>query len=118
MGDLSTHFNRSEFACQDNCGFNTVDAMLLAILEDVREYFGEVVTVTSGCRCESHNKEVGGGINSQHKLGRAADIQVANTLPCDVQAYLLFKHENLYGIGQYETFTHIDTRNDAARWEG
>ena len=115
MGDLSKHFNRSEFACKCGCGYDTVDAELIEYLEAIRLRFGPV-TVTSGCRCTEHNKAVGGSKNSQHVLGRAADIQVKGVEPATVQAYC---EDSLIpqGLGSYNSFTHIDTRSSGdARW--
>ena len=119
MGDLTRNFSRSEFACKCGCGFDTVDFKLPFILQDVRDHFDKSVAITSGCRCLDHNEAVGGKSNSQHVKGRAADIVVADTPPEDVQMYLLYKYPDMFGIGEYNTFTHIDTRsNGPARWEG
>lgn len=119
MGDLSKDFSRSEFACPDGCGFDTVDTETLAVLQDVRDHFGRQVHIDSGCRCEKHNAKVGGVPNSQHKLGRAADIRVEGFPPESVHDYLDKKYPNKYGLGKYKTFTHIDTRSTGpARWTG
>lgn len=117
MGDLGKDFSRHEFACKCGCGFNTVDAELITVLQDIRDHFGKPITINSGCRCESYNKKVGGSPGSQHKLGRAADIDVKDMPPESVQHYLEGKYSGLYGIGRYNTFTHIDTRSGvSARW--
>ena len=116
MGDLSLHFNRKEFECSCGCGFNTVDAELVTVLEDIRTYFGRPVIINSSCRCIKHNESVGGGKKSQHLLGRAADITVNGFTPSDVQSYVLSRWQNQYGIGVYNTFTHIDSRTTKARW--
>ncbi len=111
---LDTHFERAEFACKCNCGFDTVDAELLAVLEDVRKHFGKPITVTSGCRCVHHNKAVGGAKQSQHLRGRAADFMVEDTTTEEVYDYLDPFCEG--GLNCYETFVHVDTRNYKARW--
>ena len=113
---LSKHFTRNEFACNCGCGSNTVDYALLVILEKVREHFGKPVTVNSGHRCAKYNALVGGAKNSQHVLGRAADIVVLGVSPQEVVKYLLETYPDQYGIGRYETFTHVDTRDWRARW--
>lgn len=118
MGDLSTHFSRREFACRCGCGFDTVDAELLAVLEEVRQHFDAPVVITSGCRCASHNQRVGGSPGSQHLLGRAADIQVRGVAPAAVAQHLEELYPGRFGIGRYATFTHIDTRNSASRFRG
>lgn len=115
---LSKNFHRGEFACKCGCGFDTVDAELVKVLQDVRDAFGKGVRINSGCRCPEYNKLIGGSENSQHKLGRAADIAVNDTPPSAVYNYLHNKYPNLYGLGQYPSFTHIDTRGTKARWKG
>ena len=112
----SRWFNRGEFACHCGCGYNTVDAGLLRVLEGVREYFGKAVKVTSGARCPARNEKVGGKSKSQHLLGRAADIQVKDTDPKVEQEHLLEMYPDTLGIGSYNSFTHVDTRIGKARW--
>lgn len=47
---------------------------LADFLEEVREFCGCPILVTSGVRCPELNKAVGGVANSQHVTGHAADI--------------------------------------------
>ena len=114
MGDLSKSFSRYEFHCQCGCGFDTVDSELLMKLEEIREHFDRAVTINSACRCRSHNSSVGGSDNSQHIIGRAADIVVEGTPPEVVAEFA--EQIGMGGIGRYNTFTHIDTRVGYARW--
>ena len=113
MGDLSAHFSRREFKCPC-CGFDTVDARLLEMLEALRELFGPV-RVTSGCRCKAHNLAVGGSTRSQHLLGRAADIVIDGVAPwiitecCDEMGFD-------GGVGTYLWGNHLDSRGTKARW--
>jgi len=116
MARLTKNFKREEFACKCGCGFNTVDFELVNICQEVADHFEDVVSVTSGCRCKDHNKDVGGGAKSQHLLGRAADLQLKHTDPEDVYEYLTSQHPESLGIGKYNTFTHIDTRDGKSRW--
>lgn len=121
MGDLSTNFSRHEFACNCKCGFDTVDYMLLVVLEDVRDNFRSAVTVTSGCRCHVYNASpaILGSTNSQHLQGRAADIVVSGVDASEVQRYLKNRYPDIFGIGTYQNFTHIDTASGPARrWGG
>ena len=112
---MNKYFNREEFACSCGCGFNTVDADLLAMLTRIRTYFNKPVVITSGCRCQSYNERVGGSYNSQHKLGRAADIIVKDIDPEEVAIFARTINED-GGVGSYSTFTHIDSRCGRARW--
>ena len=118
MGDISDHFNRYEFACRCGCGFDTVDAGLITALEEIRGHFGVPVTITSGCRCEAHNAAVGGSKGSQHRLGRAADFSVQGTPPEAVRAFLETAYPDSLGVGIYSSWTHVDSRNTMARWDG
>ena len=118
MGDISQHFDRHEFACHCGCSFDAVSPALIAVLEDVRQHFDVPVIINSGCRCESHNKKVGGVPDSQHVQGIAADIVVSGRTPALVADYLERKYPGKYGIGRYSKFTHIDVRPSAARWRG
>ena len=112
----SKYFRRAEFACRCGCGFDSVDAETLGIVEAVREYFGVPVKVTSASRCVPYNKDVGGSPASQHVRGRACDIQVKGVEPSVVAAYVETLMPDFGGIGIYETFVLVDTRTGKARW--
>lgn len=115
MGDISKHFNRTEFECHCGCGLNTVDVELLQICEQVRLWNGDKpLHVDSGCRCPSHNHAVGGTKHSQHKLGRAADLKVDD--PQKIYDLLCQHYPGKFGFGLYKTFVHVDSRSDATRW--
>ena len=116
MGDISPHFNRSEFECQCGCGFNTVDVETIAILEDVRQHFMKPIQITSGCRCAKHNRSIGGAKKSKHIFGNAVDFQVASTDPETVYNYIDSKCPNIYGLGLYSSWVHFDPRAGRARW--
>ena len=115
---LSAHFDRSEFACSDGCGFNTVDTELLTVLEIIRQHFDAPIHINSACRCKEKNDSVGSNEKSQHRLGRAADIVVEGIAADVVQDYIDNMWPDEYGLGRYDSFTHIDTRSTKARWAG
>ena len=115
------YFDRSEFACQCGCKFDTVDAELLNALTYIREHFNKPVRINSGCRCLKHNAAVGGAMpnadgvgGSQHLYGRAADITVDDVDAAEV--YALAEQMEVGGLGDYSRFTHLDTRTGFARW--
>jgi len=121
MGDLSEHFDREEFACRCGCGFGLdpydVDLELVAALEMLRELVGVPIHINSGCRCKSHNRRVGGAKNSRHMVGDAADIHCKGVLPFRLAS--LAKKVPAFndgGIGIYEHWVHVDTRDGKARW--
>jgi len=128
LGDMTAHFSSNEFACKCKskglptkhgyCGGKVwIRPRLVDKLEELRSALGgKAITVNSGCRCAEYNAYVGGAPGSQHKLGTAADIQVAGFTPgevADVAEKLGFG-----GVGRYATFTHVDVRPITARWNG
>lgn len=82
------HFKKSEFTCKCGCGLNNIQLEVVKIADEVREHFGSPAIVTSGTRCEKHNKEVGGVSNSRHLKGKAIDMYVQNVSWYDLLAYL------------------------------
>jgi uncharacterized protein YcbK (DUF882 family) len=84
------------------------------MLQAMRDELGKKITVTSGCRCRRYNQAVKGSEDSQHIYGRAADIIVEDTEPSVV--YLLAEELGAGGLGEYDDFTHIDSRTGYARW--
>ena len=111
----SKHFKETEFACK-HCGEQNHDQHLVALLELIRLKFNSPVIVTSGYRCEVHNKNVGGAPKSKHIEGIAADIKVKGVPPSKVFEFLDDTFPNSYGIGLYSGWVHIDTRPTKARW--
>ena len=117
MGDLSKNLSRSEFKCNcGKCDYDTVDHELVEVIQNIREFFNRAVTITSGNRCYAYNQSVGGAKKSYHPRGRAADIQVKGVPAETIHGYLINKYPDQYGIGEYSSFTHIDTRSNKARW--
>ena len=108
---LSSNFQRKEFACQCGCNFDTVDAILLRLLTSVRNHFKARVTITSGCRCEEHNRKEGGSKNSYHLYGKAADIKVEGFTPSEVMEYLTKTFPEHLGFIEYKSWVHIDVRS-------
>lgn len=117
-GYVSEHFKLSEFKCR-HCGETHPDGVpdaLLGYLEDIRAHFGKPVNINSGYRCPTHNAEVGGAKQSQHMLGKAADIWIGGVDPQKVRDYADEMIGDGGGVGDYDTFTHIDCRGYKARW--
>ena len=114
MTQLTANFHRSEFACRCGCGFDDIDIRLVDLLQQVRDFFDVPVAIISGCRCEEHNRKIGGAPRSQHLYGKAADFRVLNVPPSVV--YEFCDAMNPGGLGSYATFTHMDVRDGRARW--
>jgi uncharacterized protein YcbK (DUF882 family) len=115
---IGKYFTRDEFKCKCNlCEFDCVDKELLEVLDEVRENFDRAITITSGNRCISHNHSVGGATKSKHLYGIACDFKVDGVSSDEVYEYLDNKYPDKYGIGRYDGRTHIDVREDKARWD-
>lgn len=120
---LSKNFKVSEFACHGNgcCSTVLIDDQLVVYVQKIRDHFGKSITVTSGYRCATHNRNVGGATGSRHAKGQAADIVVKGVAPSEVAKYA--ESIGIKGIGLYETskdghFVHIDTRTTKSFWYG
>jgi zinc D-Ala-D-Ala carboxypeptidase len=104
---LSDHFNEDEFRCRCGCGRVHVSPALLEALEDIREFSGIPVQITSGFRCPEHNVAVGGKPSSAHLTGEAADIFVSG----NIDRFKFLEAAFVYGVrrvGIGGEFLHID----------
>jgi len=128
MGDLSAHFDRSEFACRGAVccgGAAPISERLVAALELLRELASSErpgkhvqLAINSGFRCLTHNRSLGSPDTSQHPLGLAADVRPIGVSVSDLArtAEQIPDFEQ-GGIGLYCNFVHLDVRRDGpARW--
>ena len=115
---LSANFKVKEFMCHDGCDIVLIDIDLVSKLQDLRDYLGKPVTITSGYRTESYNKQCGGAENSYHLKGQAVDIYCTGVKPIVIALWAEFN--GLSGIGLYldraQEFVHIDTRQNKYHW--
>ena len=91
---------------------NGISQALLDGLEKLRTAIGnKPINVTNAYRCQHHNHEIGGVRDSQHTLGKAADIWVEG-----YSSYYLggICEEIFDGVGIYidDDFVHVDMRDD------
>ena len=103
------NFTLDEFKCKC-CGVQHMDGIFLTQLDDAREYAGVPFQITSGYRCEKHNKEVG-STSKNHTSGKASDIA------CSVGTMRLKMIQGLLRvgfrrIGIAKTFIHADSMDD------
>lgn len=104
--------NDSILECSCGCGFKPSASALWFLYSLARQYyalFGKDLKVTSGSRCYTRNKAVGGVPNSAHTRGLAFDVAYANSREC----YAILEH--LYkmgikriGINFIKSFVHFD----------
>ncbi len=116
--NLSANFKVKEFACRDGTDKVLIDVDLVAKLQDLRTYLNKPITITSGYRTDSYNKQCGGADNSYHLKGQAVDIYCSGVKPIVIALWAEFN--GLGGIGIYlnrdKEFVHIDTRTNKYRW--
>lgn len=120
---LSANFKSTEFDCHGSgcCSNTLIDEKLINYVQQIRDHFGKSITISSGYRCATHNKNVGGATKSYHAKGQAADIIVSGIKPAEVAKYA--ESIGILGIGLYETdsdghFVHVDTRTSKSFWYG
>jgi uncharacterized protein YcbK (DUF882 family) len=111
MTQMSRNFNRSEFRCRCGCGADHIRQDLVDVLQKIRDIIGHPVRVTSGVRCERHNRRVGGAKRSKHLTGEAADIQVSGKTPRQVALVANQVLGPRGGVKSYRSFTHVDIRS-------
>ena len=124
---MTKNFKKSEFDCK--CGCDMPEDVLVNItklanqLQYIRDNVAMPITINSAYRCEAHNSSdaVKGSKNSQHLLGKAADIVIKGLDPVlDTYDYLddLMRTGEILqgGLGMYKTFTHYDFRKNKSRW--
>ena len=121
--DEIKYFKKSEFACK--CGKHCngypaeIDMNMVKIADQIRSRIGKPIHINSGLRCKTHNANVGGVSNSQHLLGKAADLGCPIGCTPEQMAYIAEEiMGDTGGIGTYSWGIHIDTRPTKSRWNG
>ena len=121
---LTKNFKKSEFDCSCGCEMpkKVLDnvKILAEQLQAIRTISEQPIQINSAYRCPKHNKSIGGVSNSQHVLGKAADIVIKDHT-AEETFYLISELINdgdmlQGGLGGYNTFTHYDIRGKKARW--
>lgn len=105
--------------CNCGCKKAFVEPRLANALQELRDILGKPIKILSGYRCIKNNAESGGGKNSQHLYGKAADITAPGVaLKALYEASLMVEAFEKGGIGYYpdNSFIHVDVRLGRARW--
>lgn len=113
---LSANFRAREFDCGGVgcCKETKVDERLVEYLQQIRDHFGKPVYLT-GYRCRTHNARTPNAAdNSYHIYGQAADFHIDGVAPLEIAKYA--ESIGVKGIGLYDTFVHIDTRQSKSFW--
>ncbi len=122
---ISQHFNSTEFRCK--CGkehdFEVNDNLVQKLEKLYAALNCSQIIVTSGFRCVTHDKNVGGSGTGQHTLGNAADICCygqdgqpisSKIVCCKAQDIGFTGIANITAAYQY---THVDVRPNG-KWYG
>lgn len=86
-------------------------------LQEVRDFYGKPITITSWYRPPAVNKSVGGVSNSRHLVGDGVDFIVHGVHPLTVYKDINTLWGNFGGLGKSANFTHADGRGKAVRWK-
>ncbi len=89
-------------------------------LQILRDYTGLPISVNIAYRPKWWELKQGRSGNSQHVLCKAADIVIQGLKPFETYSlieYLIDKGVlKIGGLGSYKSFTHLDIRENKARW--
>ena len=114
---LTKNFKLHEFLTKNVKDTTTkINLQLILELQNLRSLFGYPIGISSSYRSPSYNKSVNGATSSQHIYGNALDTYPLNG---DIKGWLntIIKYKKNGGIGQYKTFSHIDT-GSTRFWRG
>ena len=134
MGTISQNFSYREFeksTTADRLGIcnvittvrvrDSVRALVLNILQPLRDAVKRAVVISSGFRCAELNKHVpGSSATSQHTKGEAADIYVlmadGSRMPSVDLARLIIELQLPFDqLILYPTFVHVSHKLDGAQ---
>lgn len=113
---ISPNFRAREFDCTgaDCCAETKIDELLVAYLQQIRDHFGKPVYLTA-YRCPTNNANTPNAAqNSYHVYGQAADFHIDGVAPAEIAKYA--ESIGIKGVGLYDTFVHIDTRENKSFW--
>lgn len=101
------YFKPSEFQCPC-CGTSEMDSEVEKKIDLIRDRLGVPLHINSGYRCSAHNREVGGKPTSQHLVGKAIDVSIANLTAEKKRQFLELAIGQFFGVGIGSTFFHLD----------
>jgi hypothetical protein len=125
MGTISKNFSWHEFEQSDAARQyrimniittaevrDAVKALVVKVLQPLRDKVGRPLKINSGYRCPELNAKVGGVATSQHCKGEAADVWCATLTPYQLARVVL---ENGIPYDQmilYPSFLHLSFRKE------
>ena len=118
---LSTNFSVYEFRCKDGSDAILISQELVKVLQKIRTKFKKKLTITSGYRTSTYNRQIGGSYSSYHTKGMAADFVVEGVDPLVVAEYAhsILGSTGGVEVGSYDEgtdgYVHVDVRTTAWR---
>ena len=112
---LSANFFLREFRCRchaTRCHMTLLHPALVESLQALRGALGRPLLLTSGYRCPTYNRIVGGRARSFHTRGMAADLLCQELEQIRELAEAAGRIPSIGGIGEYHLrrFVHLDVR--------
>lgn len=103
---FNVYLSHQEFRCRcsyPDCSYTLVLDRTVSSFFLTRKHFGKPIIVTSGFRCQRHNKDVKGLATSFHLRGAAIDLA-----PSDGELDLLEHYARIFfdTVVRYDTFVH------------
>lgn len=118
---ITENFKAKEFKC-NHCNELLIDKDLVDQLELFRSEIGnKPIVITSGYRCQTHNRAVGGSSQSYHLRGRAVDFVLLSQFKA-VEIFMLatkiFNRVGLYqsGVNPNSAYMHVDNGPKGTYW--
>jgi zinc D-Ala-D-Ala carboxypeptidase len=111
---VTPHFTRREFDCKcGRCAVTGYDMRPAFVerLETARVAARMPFVITSGMRCEGHNRAVGGVDSSSHTRGWAADIACRDS-GSRMRIVRALLGAGFTRVGIARTFVHVDADPD------
>lgn len=126
MTKLTKNFTSAELECPC-CGAVEMNRFFMTALQTLRDDVGVPLYISSGFRCEKHNKKVKGANKSKHLIGMAVDIALDSLSSENIHDLIYYissfsereatKDLGFTGMGIYSKHIHFDLRYDKnAAW--
>lgn len=113
---LSPNFRAREFDCPGVgcCKETPIDEKLVEYLQKIRNHFKKPIEILA-YRCKVYNAKVANAApKSRHTYGQAADFHIDGVKPAEIAKFA--ESIGVKGIGLYDDFVHIDTRDSKSFW--
>lgn len=104
----NAYFTVEELQCKCGCKRCDMNPDFMQRLIAFRIAYGQPMVITSGFRCNNYNTKIKGTKHSQHLVGNAVDVSMADPL----ERYKIVALATLKGfsLGIDGAFIHIDGR--------